>query len=50
MDCTNSTNKDDHSWQAYDEPKIYLVGKPVNDSQVVKAIAYCVECGVEEVA
>lgn len=44
--CTDSTNKDDHSWHHFDEPKIYITHGD-KGATVVATIAECTECGIE---
>lgn len=47
--CEDSTNKQDHTWEYFDEPKAYVALARTKDEEttIVKTIAECAVCGLE---
>ena len=48
-DCYEATNKNDHTWKQFDEPKVYIVPGPDGLPKVVRTVAVCTVCGGEEI-
>lgn len=48
MSCHGSIKKEDHTWEYFDEPKIYIVDRD-GQPTAVATIAECTECGTEMV-